>query len=56
MSIFIKIIVLIIMIVGLVGTLVGNITFMEFIATIYGGVFLYLLGEGINLLKKKRVE
>ncbi len=44
------------MIVGLVGLISGSISFFEFIAAIYGGFFLYLLGEAITFLKKRGVE
>ena len=53
MSIFLKITVLIMMIVGLVGTLIGNLTFMEFITVIYGGVFLFLLDNYLGRVMDK---
>ena len=56
MNTFMKIIVLIVMIFGLIGIISDNISFFEFLAAIYGGFFLYLLGEAITFLKKRGVE
>lgn len=56
MSIVMKIAVLIIMIVGLIGIISNEISFFEFTVVIYGGFFLYLLGEAITLLKKSKTE
>lgn len=56
MNTFMKIIVLIVMIVGLIGLISNEISFFEFTVVIYGGFFLYLLGEAITFLKKRGVE
>ena len=56
MNTFMKIIVVIVMIVGLIGSMTDNLSFFEFTAVIYGGFFLYLLGEAITFLKKSRGE
>lgn len=53
MSVFMKIIVLIMMIIGLVGVFSGDITIIGFIAATYGGAFLYLLDNYLRKLIEK---